>query len=404
MLLAKHKKEFNLPKEKLAFLKKYQIKANLIEVKFEDEDYEFKDGGSEIVGDKVMLPEIKMRDGKIQFEKVENGEVLYIENGIYGVLNPKTKRIHQVSLNQIKFENGGMLESKIDELYKKSKFINDDFNWKLKLLEMIQDNSIEAYNIWNKMSSKIEKGEYPTKIYISRRTHILNNTSNIGTNYTTRRRCINEDDVVSLMKSYGYVEVFCESMTMTEKITMFRKATHVAGFIGGGMSNLIFSPQTTNTICIITPYFLDINMRFKFSMYHTNIEYADATILAPYKGEYPLYIRVKINDINSPYYEKIGEIDSYIEDTKYNLILEYYPYKNLGEYMISDETFDWISVFSNLKGALECMSQYSRKVEDISKFSTSMYSPFASNSTYFHSILSEPSFLIISMAHESGWI
>lgn len=67
------------------------------------------------------------------------------------------------------------------------------------------------------------------------------------------------------------------------------------------------------------------------------------------------------------------KIDSYIEDTKYNLILEYYPYKNLGEYMISDDPLDWISVFSNLKGALECMSQYSRKVEDISKFSTSMY-------------------------------
>jgi hypothetical protein len=70
---------------------------------------EMKHGGSVKVGDKVMLPKIKMRDGKIQFEEVENGKVLSIENGIYDVLNPKTNRIHRVTLNQIKFENGGGL-------------------------------------------------------------------------------------------------------------------------------------------------------------------------------------------------------------------------------------------------------------------------------------------------------
>tara|TARA_R110000868_G_scaffold147305_2_gene368697 strand:- start:1294 stop:3186 length:1893 start_codon:yes stop_codon:yes gene_type:complete len=70
----------------------------------------YADGGGIKIGDKVMLPEIKMRDGKIQFEKVENGEVVEIENGIYSVLNPKTNRIHKVSLDQIKFNNGGSLE------------------------------------------------------------------------------------------------------------------------------------------------------------------------------------------------------------------------------------------------------------------------------------------------------
>jgi len=49
---------------------------------------------------------------------------------------------------------GGMLENKIDNLYKKSKFINDDFNWKLKLLEMLQDNSLEAYDIYQTLSEE----------------------------------------------------------------------------------------------------------------------------------------------------------------------------------------------------------------------------------------------------------
>ena len=65
------------------------------------------DGGEVKVGDKVTLPEIKMSNGTIQFEKVENGEVLYINEGIYGVKNPKTNRIHQVRLDQIQMSKGG---------------------------------------------------------------------------------------------------------------------------------------------------------------------------------------------------------------------------------------------------------------------------------------------------------
>jgi hypothetical protein len=52
------------------------------------------------------------------------------------------------------YADGGVLESEINELYKKSNFINDDFNWKLKLLEMIQDRSIEAYNIYQTLTKK----------------------------------------------------------------------------------------------------------------------------------------------------------------------------------------------------------------------------------------------------------
>jgi hypothetical protein len=81
--------------------------ANVPESFPETDAMSYKNGGSVKVGDKVILPEIKMRDGKTQFEKVENGEVLSIENGIYDVLNPKTNRIHRVTLNQIKYKNGG---------------------------------------------------------------------------------------------------------------------------------------------------------------------------------------------------------------------------------------------------------------------------------------------------------
>lgn len=53
-----------------------------------------------------------------------------------------------------KFAKGGKITNAIDELYSKSGFINDDFNWKGKLLEMLQDNSIEAYDIYQSLSKK----------------------------------------------------------------------------------------------------------------------------------------------------------------------------------------------------------------------------------------------------------
>jgi ribosomal protein S18 acetylase RimI-like enzyme len=76
---------------------------------FSWKDKKFENGGAvdEIkVGDTVNLLEIKMPNGEIQYERVENGVVKYIGEGIYGVENPKTRRIHQVRKDQIEgYEN-----------------------------------------------------------------------------------------------------------------------------------------------------------------------------------------------------------------------------------------------------------------------------------------------------------
>jgi hypothetical protein len=131
-----------------------------------------------------------------------------------------------------------------------------------------------VFEIINRM-----KGEYtgPEKIYVSRRTWLHNSLENIGTNYTERRRCVNEDEVVELFKSNGYEEVFCENMSMKEKIGLFNSAKHVAGPIGGGMCNVIFSPPETKVISINSPLFFDINTRFKYSMEHTQLHHFNDT-------------------------------------------------------------------------------------------------------------------------------
>ena len=126
------------------------------------------------------------------------------------------------------------------------------------------------FDIINRMKGYYEGEE---KIYISRRSWIHNNKDNIGTDYTEKRRCINEDDVVSIFKQRGFKEIFCENLTMRQKIGLFNSAKVIAGPTGGGMVNTIFSPPETKVISIDSPTFFDVNRRLKYAMYHTQLHH-----------------------------------------------------------------------------------------------------------------------------------
>jgi capsular polysaccharide biosynthesis protein len=147
----------------------------------------------------------------------------------------------------------------------------------------------KVFDIINRMKGEA-KG--PERIYVSRRTWMHNNLENIGTNYTERRRCVNEDSVAELFISQGFTEVFCENMTMEEKIAMFRAAKVVAGPIGGGMCNVIFSPSETKVISINSPRFFDVNYRFEFSMSHTDLHHFDYT-------EFTEEVEESVDDVGS---------------------------------------------------------------------------------------------------------
>ena len=131
-----------------------------------------------------------------------------------------------------------------------------------------------VYEVIDRMKNFYKGAE---KIYISRRSWVHNNTDNIGTNKTMERRCVNEDNVAKLFASYGFKEVFCELMTMKEKIGMFSFAKYIAGPIGGGMVNTIFSPPDTKVLSINSPTFFDINKRFEYSMSHTDLTHFNDT-------------------------------------------------------------------------------------------------------------------------------
>lgn len=129
----------------------------------------------------------------------------------------------------------------------------------------------EVYEFYNKIKSLVPPNEtLPKKIYISRRTWLHNNMSNIGTNYTTRRKMTNEDRLVNYLLSIGFVEVFTENLSTIDKIQLFSSVDEVVGAIGGGLCNVLFSKKECKLLTIVSPTFLNVNDRFKYSLNQVN--------------------------------------------------------------------------------------------------------------------------------------
>jgi hypothetical protein len=160
------------------------------------------------------------------------------------------------------------------------------------------------------------------RFYISRRTWLNEDRSNIGTDYTSRRKMINENNLVNELDKKGFIEIFTENLNTDEKLYLFSNADEIVGSIGGGMANLLFSKPSTKSYIIVSPFFLDINYRFKYSMENTIFHYFyDTSVyIEDIKQKIPLYCRVQIINKNSIYYNKIGEIVSYFNG-KYEIAL-----------------------------------------------------------------------------------
>lgn len=174
-------------------------------------------------------------------------------------------------------------------------------------------------SIVNKIKSENKIDNLPKKIYVSRRTWIHNDLSNIGTNYTTRRKLINEDELVENLEKIGYKEIFTENLSTIEKILMFSEAESIVGCIGGGLCNVLFSNKNTKLYAIISPTFLDINNRFKYSFSNVDTIYFNETSHVE-TSKFKKYMRIKVNNI-------IGEIEDINND---EILISYLDQKVAG--------------------------------------------------------------------------
>jgi len=159
----------------------------------------------------------------------------------------------------------------------------------------------EVYELFRDITNKISPIQStPNKIYVSRRSWIHADYSNIGTNYTTRRKMQNENELVEYLKTRGFVEIFTENMSTMEKLSYFMNAETVVGAIGGGLCNVLFSNEKCKLVSINSPEFLNVNKRFEHTfknVKHVPFDFTYHTENAKFK----LYMRVKVGDT-------IGEI------------------------------------------------------------------------------------------------
>jgi hypothetical protein len=126
--------------------------------------------------------------------------------------------------------------------------------------------NVSASKIYDLISSRISfKNNTPNKIYISRRSWVHNDKSNMGTDYTNRRKLTQENELVKYLTSLGFTEVFPEILSTSEKINLFRNAEQIIGPIGGGLVNTLFCSSKCKLYVINSPYFLNINSRFSYS-------------------------------------------------------------------------------------------------------------------------------------------
>lgn len=93
-------------------------------------------------------------------------------------------------------------------------------------------------------------GRRPRRLYVTR-------------NGSGRRRLINEEAVLEVLLPHGYEVVAPETLTLREQMAIFRDATHVVGNMGAALSNLAFSADGVQVLCLATEamnhdYFYDI--------------------------------------------------------------------------------------------------------------------------------------------------
>jgi capsular polysaccharide biosynthesis protein len=218
--------------------------------------------------------------------------------------NPEQERFYKFVLDMfviLKISEESLIIAKRNVLYKEV-FISSSYTHG-------HDSNLpprsEVYDFFEEIKLSACKDlsgqETPQKIYISRRTWIHNNLSNIGTNYTTRRKMVCEDELVNRLENQGYKEIFTENLSMVEKIRLFSNAKEIIGPIGGGLVNALFNSENTKLLVISSPTFFDVNSRFKFCFKSKNTRYYNKT--RHVESEYfKKFMRVQTID------SKVGEI------------------------------------------------------------------------------------------------
>ncbi len=71
------------------------------------------------------------------------------------------------------------------------------------------------------------------------------------------RRLLNEAELMSFLRNYGFAEYLAEEHSVAETAEVFSESEFIVGVHGSGLSNLAFSPRGVKVIDIVSPNHLD---------------------------------------------------------------------------------------------------------------------------------------------------
>lgn len=101
-------------------------------------------------------------------------------------------------------------------------------------------------NNFQELSSLPESCNYKhKKIYISRAD-------------ASRRRIINEPELIALVESYGFAVVKLERMRFLDQVKLFKNAEVIVAPHGAGLANLVFCKKLTKIIEIFSPNYVNV--------------------------------------------------------------------------------------------------------------------------------------------------
>lgn len=91
---------------------------------------------------------------------------------------------------------------------------------------------------------------------------------------------MNEADCEQLFKNNGFRIICPEDIPMQEQINIFSRASHIAGPIGAGLHNVVFSRNRKLKVLFLNP------LGFHPTNAYKNIEYAFGRAIYTVYGEY----------------------------------------------------------------------------------------------------------------------
>lgn len=130
------------------------------------------------------------------------------------------------------------------------------------------------------LKRKVKKIQGYERIYISREK-------------AQHRKVTNEDEVMSLLKQYGFKRVILESEPVTRQIELFHSAEIVVSPLGAGLTNLLFSKPGTKVIEFFSPTW--VRPVFRLMSHYMGLDYYY------FMGE-PIPVKYKFND-----YRQLGD-------------------------------------------------------------------------------------------------